>query len=614
MGDNPGSDRRIAAGEENLRSTFSRTLRLKPPAKAGIMFLLLLSLCSVTVPAQVLVEPGQVSSASQVEKPNLDPVSGVIGAYPLCGSILLHNKEQGLLQYLAEHPEASLPGLKKADAWGFTLGATHAWYAYDYVGSTQYLTNSTCRGVGVHCYIFVEDSMWTTGRVNQTVVDSVMNAFDNAVPANSSKGVYQMDVDAFGNPPDVDSDPRIIILILNIRDGWSGSGGYIEGYFYSLNEYNVTGSNKAEIYFLDANPTNLLSSGGLKSGMSTTAHEFQHMIHWNYNKSQISFVNEGCSLVAEVNCGYPIYSQSLFVNETNHYLLDWRSSNINKVLYDYSRAARYFTYLRDQYTMAIFAPIVQKSGLIGISSINWGLQQVSSSRQFDDVFLDWAVANTLDDRTVNTDYGYLYPGLAKAVAENHANPNMTSTVEWIQPLGVKYVSFTAGSNLQVTATTSSPKVVSKVVEIGSPSAVSQLSSGVLLALPGFGSTYSRVTVALVDTSTTDSEQVTLQAAGNTIAAIAETQNGTPASFSLQQNYPNPFNPETVVSGQWPVASDVRLAVYDLLGREVAVLADGRYAAGKYAFRFDGSRIASGIYIYRLTAGPYSAVRRMTLLR
>ena len=88
----------------------------------------------------------------------------------------------------------------------------------------------------------------------------------------------------------------------------------------------------------------------------------------------------------------------------------------------------------------------------------------------------------------------------------------------------------------------------------------------------------------------------------------------PAQFGLEQNYPNPFNPETVVSGQWPVASDVRLAVYDLLGREVAVLADGRYPAGKYSFRFDGSRYSSGVYIYRLTAGSYTDVRTMTLLK
>ncbi len=90
--------------------------------------------------------------------------------------------------------------------------------------------------------------------------------------------------------------------------------------------------------------------------------------------------------------------------------------------------------------------------------------------------------------------------------------------------------------------------------------------------------------------------------------------GTPSTFALEQNYPNPFNPKTVVRGQWPVTSVVRLTVYDILGRRVAVLADGRYPAGKYAFTFDGTNLASGLYIYRLTTGAFSAVRKMLLVR
>ena len=92
------------------------------------------------------------------------------------------------------------------------------------------------------------------------------------------------------------------------------------------------------------------------------------------------------------------------------------------------------------------------------------------------------------------------------------------------------------------------------------------------------------------------------------------QPGSPTAFALAQNYPNPFNPATVISGQWPVASRVRLVVYDILGREVAVLADSRYPAGRHTFTFDGSKLSSGIYFYRLTAERFSATRAMVLLR
>jgi hypothetical protein len=88
----------------------------------------------------------------------------------------------------------------------------------------------------------------------------------------------------------------------------------------------------------------------------------------------------------------------------------------------------------------------------------------------------------------------------------------------------------------------------------------------------------------------------------------------PHEFVLQQNYPNPFNPTTVVSSQLPVASNVKLAIYDLLGREVAVLVHEKRAAGSYQDGFDGSGLASGVYVYRLTAGAFVQAKSMLLLK
>ncbi len=70
----------------------------------------------------------------------------------------------------------------------------------------------------------------------------------------------------------------------------------------------------------------------------------------------------------------------------------------------------------------------------------------------------------------------------------------------------------------------------------------------------------------------------------------------------------------VLDGQWTVDSFVRLAVYDVLGREVAVLASGSYPAGSYSFTFDGTNLASGMYLCKLTAGSYVAIRKMMLIR
>ncbi len=88
----------------------------------------------------------------------------------------------------------------------------------------------------------------------------------------------------------------------------------------------------------------------------------------------------------------------------------------------------------------------------------------------------------------------------------------------------------------------------------------------------------------------------------------------PSAFGLAQNYPNPFNPATVIRYQLPVAADVQVGVYDLLGREVAVLVNERKGAGRFDVEFDGTNLSSGVYICRLTAGSYSEARRMVLIR
>jgi hypothetical protein len=75
----------------------------------------------------------------------------------------------------------------------------------------------------------------------------------------------------------------------------------------------------------------------------------------------------------------------------------------------------------------------------------------------------------------------------------------------------------------------------------------------------------------------------------------------PSVAALFQNYPNPFNPTTVVSFQLSAVSDVELTVYDVLGREVAVLINARKTPGNYDIRFDGSNLASGVYYCRLMA-------------
>ena len=85
-------------------------------------------------------------------------------------------------------------------------------------------------------------------------------------------------------------------------------------------------------------------------------------------------------------------------------------------------------------------------------------------------------------------------------------------------------------------------------------------------------------------------------------------------FDLRQNYPNPFNPITNIEFRIPTSGFVTLKIYNLLGEEVETLMAQKLNPGKNSFRFDGQKLASGVYFYQLVAGQSRAVKKMILLK
>ncbi len=98
------------------------------------------------------------------------------------------------------------------------------------------------------------------------------------------------------------------------------------------------------------------------------------------------------------------------------------------------------------------------------------------------------------------------------------------------------------------------------------------------------------------------------------AGIGVSGTGRPLRFALSQNYPNPFNPATTIDFTVPSKSPVRLVVYNVLGEEVARLVEGTLSPGAYTAKFDGSRLASGVYLCRLVAGNEAMTLRMALVK
>ncbi len=89
-----------------------------------------------------------------------------------------------------------------------------------------------------------------------------------------------------------------------------------------------------------------------------------------------------------------------------------------------------------------------------------------------------------------------------------------------------------------------------------------------------------------------------------------------AAFFLYDNYPNPFNPSTTIQFNLPVAAHVSIRVFDVLGRDVALLIDEYRSAGVGAIRFDASQynLSSGVYYYRLQAGAFEQTKKMILMK
>ncbi|MBK9226206.1 MAG: T9SS type A sorting domain-containing protein [Ignavibacteria bacterium] len=96
--------------------------------------------------------------------------------------------------------------------------------------------------------------------------------------------------------------------------------------------------------------------------------------------------------------------------------------------------------------------------------------------------------------------------------------------------------------------------------------------------------------------------------------ISTVSSEVPSSYLLKQNYPNPFNPTTNINFSLPKSGLVTLKIYDISGREVAVLLNEVKSAGSYLVGFNAAGLPSGAYFYRLTSGNFSETKKMMLIK
>ncbi len=511
-------------------------------------------------------------------------------------------------------------------AWNFIVGTQRSFWAKDNrknAPTAFYQTSATCKSVGAKCYIFVEDSMWQAGRINQSAVNSIQTAFDASTPANSSKGIYDTDVDTYGVPPNIDNDPRIIILILNIRDDYVPGSGYIAGYFHSINEYtSYQNSNQMEMFFIDCKPLDLsksTGSGSLETGLSTLAHEFQHMIQFNYHGlinsgSQDVFFNEGCSLIAEVINGYPLYSQTNYYNiSTNRYMLGWDPNNdATDVLKDYSRAARFFLYLKEQFGVGVLKSFTQSSRT-GVDALDIdALPSVSTSRRFSDIVVDWWIANYLNDKSIDPKWGYTYPNVPKVSATTtYLDPNVTYKSDAVYKLGAQYISYASGNNLSANFNTNGKTSIQiKAIETGpSGKRVLTVTPGTNFNESNFGSGYTNVTFLVCQNDANES----VSSPNTTPFSYSYTSEGTAINRPIEIKYDEGDTKSAL--GGWQLSPSDTIAVFfdgvngtRLDSIKVGLRNDKQITGYIYNTKNQGSRINKTISSPFVLTGTFTPAR------
>lgn len=483
---------------------------MKLNAKSSLIFLILLVASENTIAREIEKEnitriglPGVL--AEQDQEPRAIP-----------GSHFLRDKMDAFRDDLKRVPPDSQTAVYKKTAWNFTVGDEKEWWAYDFTSESDYLVPSTCRAVGENCYIFVEDSMWdviSDYTIKQNHIDSLVAYFDDKTPANSTRGIYSTVTGTFGEPPDVDSDPKIVILVLDIKDGYDpdGNSGFVAGYFYGLNQTTYPHSNEAEIFYMDANPVDMDSYHLLQSALATLSHEFQHMVHFKNN--EIAFIDEGCSEIAEVVCGFSLRSPGRYFSDTDKYLFGWDDSD-GTHLDDYSRAALWTLYLYEQLPPRFLRNLVDEPET-GIDGIELAIKtsQTSPSRLVPELFNDWIMANVINDREFGTEFGYnLNVEGRPAAVHQYYQPPGSEISETVSSYGTDYISFIGLSELNITFS-GSDKIDIRALKLGSAVEIEVVPVGLEYSIPDFGEQYDEI-VFVVSNTTTLSKSYSFLTTGN----------------------------------------------------------------------------------------------------
>lgn len=257
--------------------------------------------------------------------------------------------------------------------------------------------------------VWVEVAELESDRVGQDLVDSLSLAMGHRTPSgswNPGVGIIANDEEIFGEPPDVDGDGVTDVLVLDVRDGFNGTTerSFVAGFVSPLDLSSATG-NGGDILYIDTAPSlRLLGTAFMES---TAAHEYQHLIMFNWDLEEITFINEALSEWAEMVLGYP--------SRPIEYLQDVRQYNVPLFGYDSAdsfgdrqRGQLFINYVAERFGV-LNAGKITRSTLPGAPGLRNALINMQAGITLEELVFDFHMANGLNDREVDARYGYATP-------------------------------------------------------------------------------------------------------------------------------------------------------------------------------------------------------------
>jgi hypothetical protein len=422
------------------------------------------------------------------------------------------------------------------------VGDQNLFWVYNIQKKVFDTVRAELKAIGTISYVWVALGELNNGRVTSTEVDAVSNALERSTSntsLDSTKGILQIDRQVYGDPPNVNAsfqkgggDGRTHFLICDIQDGWNGTGSFVAGFFYSVdvdpNSGATASSNRRDMLYIDSYP-GIYYNGTRRTSiaLATLAHEFQHLIHWNYDPSELTFFNEGLSEYAEYLCGYQLRSPAGYFGNTNLTLTGW-----NSTVEDYSRAALWTRFVAEQYGLSFIRSFVQNLGH-GIPAFDQSLVQNGYATSFVSTATNFFAANWIGAQGNDPALRYKSSlGFRPVLKGDFNDPNVQRS-DTLSQYGAVYVSFAAAKNFR--ATFSFPSGISvRAIEAG-PTAVRvrDVTTGVEFTSPDLGTLYTSVVFVVADLQTSLYATYSYTASGELTRFIAEESydSGTPHPFS-----------------------------------------------------------------------------------